>query len=167
MEHVLPAGKVFQAGTLSGNPLATAAGTTTLRLLREVKNPSRRPGVERPEAAWPRGCDRRLDRQVASKDVCVQQVGSMLTALLLTRARFVNWDDAAEMPIRQAFSSDSFWAMLDSGVYSTLQPVRGVVRVDAAMVPTKTSNSTVEAARARPCRRRRRLHNCHGSRARE
>ena len=31
MEHVLPAGKVFQAGTLSGNPLATAAGIATLQ----------------------------------------------------------------------------------------------------------------------------------------
>src|SRR5690606_4964370 len=35
MDHVLPAGKVFQAGTLSGNPLATAAGIATLRILRD------------------------------------------------------------------------------------------------------------------------------------
>ena len=35
MKHVLPAGKVFQAGTLSGNPLATAAGAATLRLLKD------------------------------------------------------------------------------------------------------------------------------------
>ena len=35
MDHVLPAGKVFQAGTLSGNPLATAAGIATLRVLRD------------------------------------------------------------------------------------------------------------------------------------
>jgi glutamate-1-semialdehyde 2,1-aminomutase len=33
MERVAPAGDVYQAGTLSGNPLATAAGLTTLRLL--------------------------------------------------------------------------------------------------------------------------------------
>jgi glutamate-1-semialdehyde 2,1-aminomutase len=33
MEHVAPAGAVYQAGTLSGNPLATAAGLATLRLL--------------------------------------------------------------------------------------------------------------------------------------
>ena len=31
MNHILPAGPVFQAGTLSGNPLATAAGTATLK----------------------------------------------------------------------------------------------------------------------------------------
>jgi glutamate-1-semialdehyde 2,1-aminomutase len=35
MEHVAPAGDVYQAGTLSGNPLAVAAGLTTLRLLDE------------------------------------------------------------------------------------------------------------------------------------
>jgi len=33
MEHVAPAGDVYQAGTLSGNPLATAAGLATLELL--------------------------------------------------------------------------------------------------------------------------------------
>jgi glutamate-1-semialdehyde 2,1-aminomutase len=35
MERVAPAGDVYQAGTLSGNPLATAAGLATLRLLDE------------------------------------------------------------------------------------------------------------------------------------
>ena len=38
MNHVLPAGKVFQAGTQSGNPIATAAGIATLRILRD-ENP--------------------------------------------------------------------------------------------------------------------------------
>jgi glutamate-1-semialdehyde 2,1-aminomutase len=33
MEQVAPAGHVYQAGTLSGNPLATAAGLATLRAL--------------------------------------------------------------------------------------------------------------------------------------
>jgi glutamate-1-semialdehyde 2,1-aminomutase len=35
MEQVAPAGPVYQAGTLSGNPLAMAAGLATLRTLRE------------------------------------------------------------------------------------------------------------------------------------
>ena len=35
MQHVLPAGKVFQAGTLSGNPIATAAGIAMLKTLRD------------------------------------------------------------------------------------------------------------------------------------
>jgi glutamate-1-semialdehyde 2,1-aminomutase len=36
MERIAPAGDVYQAGTLSGNPLAVAAGTTALRLLDEM-----------------------------------------------------------------------------------------------------------------------------------
>jgi glutamate-1-semialdehyde 2,1-aminomutase len=36
MEQVAPAGDVYQAGTLSGNPLAVAAGLTSLRLLDEL-----------------------------------------------------------------------------------------------------------------------------------
>jgi glutamate-1-semialdehyde 2,1-aminomutase len=36
MERIAPAGDVYQAGTLSGNPLATAAGLATLRLLDEA-----------------------------------------------------------------------------------------------------------------------------------
>ena len=50
MQHILPAGKVFQAGTLSGNPVATAAGIATLKELRD------NPPYERLEqlvgAAW-------------------------------------------------------------------------------------------------------------------
>ncbi len=37
MTHVSPAGPIFQAGTLSGNPLAMAAGLTTIRLLKQEK----------------------------------------------------------------------------------------------------------------------------------
>ena len=38
MDHLAPLGRVYQAGTLSGNPVAVAAGTTTLQLLRS-ENP--------------------------------------------------------------------------------------------------------------------------------
>jgi glutamate-1-semialdehyde 2,1-aminomutase len=38
MEHIAPVGKVYQAGTLSGNPIAMIAGITTLKILKE--NPS-------------------------------------------------------------------------------------------------------------------------------
>ena len=48
MKHILPAGKVFQAGTLSGNPIATAAGIATLKELRD-RLALRAPGrTERP-----------------------------------------------------------------------------------------------------------------------
>ncbi len=38
MEHIAPLGKVYQAGTLSGNPIAMIAGITTLKILKD--NPS-------------------------------------------------------------------------------------------------------------------------------
>ena len=43
MERIAPAGDVYQAGTLSGNPLATAAGLATLRLLDEARLRAARP----------------------------------------------------------------------------------------------------------------------------
>ncbi|MGH7354942.1 MAG: glutamate-1-semialdehyde 2,1-aminomutase [Candidatus Rokuibacteriota bacterium] len=75
MEHVSPLGDVYQAGTLSGNPLAVAAGLATLRALRD-------PGVyTRLEALGARleqGMRRAADKH--GVPVTVNRVGSMLTA---------------------------------------------------------------------------------------
>jgi glutamate-1-semialdehyde 2,1-aminomutase len=73
MDRVAPSGPVYQAGTLSGNPLAMAAGMATLDLLDEaayarLEMLSRRLGEGLEAAA--RG---------AGADVCVQRVGSMIT----------------------------------------------------------------------------------------
>lgn len=75
MELLAPLGPVYQAGTLSGNPLAMEAGLATLELLR-------RPGAyERLEALSARLADglRRASEQ-AGVPVTVNRVGSMLTA---------------------------------------------------------------------------------------
>jgi glutamate-1-semialdehyde 2,1-aminomutase len=67
MERLAPAGDVYQAGTLSGNPLATAAGVSVLRRLRD-------PHVYRELEA--RGA--RLEEGLARYGV-VQRVGAMAT----------------------------------------------------------------------------------------
>jgi glutamate-1-semialdehyde 2,1-aminomutase len=67
MERLAPVGDVYQAGTLSGNPLATAAGLTVLRRLRD---PSLYEGLEE------RGA--RLEQGLAPFGH-VQRVGAMLT----------------------------------------------------------------------------------------
>ncbi len=67
MERLAPVGNVYQAGTLSGNPLATAAGTSVLRRLRD---PAVYAGLER------RGA--RLEEGLAPFGT-VQRVGAMLT----------------------------------------------------------------------------------------
>jgi glutamate-1-semialdehyde 2,1-aminomutase len=71
MGLLAPAGEVYQAGTLSGNPLATAAGISVLRRLRD-------PGVY--EELERRG--ERLEaglREAVGDEGCVQRVGAMAT----------------------------------------------------------------------------------------
>ncbi|HVV84883.1 MAG TPA: glutamate-1-semialdehyde 2,1-aminomutase [Kofleriaceae bacterium] len=74
MERLAPLGPVYQAGTLSGNPLAMSAGLATLELLR-------RPGTyERLEALSARLGDGLLAAaKEAGVPACVNRVGSMLT----------------------------------------------------------------------------------------
>jgi glutamate-1-semialdehyde 2,1-aminomutase len=81
MDELAPAGPVYQAGTLSGNPLATAAGVSVLRRLRA---PEVYDELERKAA--------RLEAGLRPHGV-VQRVGSMLT-LFASHGRVVNYDDA-------------------------------------------------------------------------
>ncbi len=74
MDCVAPVGPVYQAGTLSGNPLAVAAGRAMLRKLREL------PPYEYLEAQVTLLCERlREGARRADVPVIVNQVGSMFT----------------------------------------------------------------------------------------
>jgi glutamate-1-semialdehyde 2,1-aminomutase len=110
MDHVLPAGKVFQAGTLSGNPLATAAGCATLRALRDD------PPYERLEQLSAR-LEAGLHAAAMSAGVPHQiaRVGSMLT-LFFAATPVTNWDTASRSDT--ARFARYFWGLLDRGVYS-------------------------------------------------
>jgi glutamate-1-semialdehyde 2,1-aminomutase len=81
MDYVAPVGPVYQAGTLSGNPLAITAGITTLRILRR---PGTYESLERLSQALSEGM------VVAAREtgvpVWANRVGSMFT-LFFTRAR--------------------------------------------------------------------------------
>jgi glutamate-1-semialdehyde 2,1-aminomutase len=81
MERLAPAGDVYQAGTLSGNPLATAAGLVVLRRLRD---PSVYEELERLGATLEAGL-----RPFGT----VQRVGAMLT-LFCKEEPVTNFDDA-------------------------------------------------------------------------
>jgi glutamate-1-semialdehyde 2,1-aminomutase len=105
MERVAPAGDVYQAGTLSGNPLATAAGLATLRLL----DPGAYERLERLTATLARGL-----REVAGYPVQVAHVTGLLT--LFFSERPVSDYQAArscDLGAHAAFCR----AMLDRGVY--------------------------------------------------
>jgi glutamate-1-semialdehyde 2,1-aminomutase len=73
MELLAPAGAVYQAGTLSGNPLATAAGLSVLRRLRD-------PGVYAELEA--RGARLEAGLRDVAPDACVQRVGAMATLFM-------------------------------------------------------------------------------------
>ncbi len=109
MEKVAPVGPVYQAGTLSGNPLAVAAGLQTLELLL-------RPGVYDDLEHKGDQVQALIEQHAgaAGVPIVVQRVGSMLTAFF--RGKPVrNWDEAADTD-RDAFGR---WhaALLGNGVY--------------------------------------------------
>jgi glutamate-1-semialdehyde 2,1-aminomutase len=81
MDRLAPSGDVYQAGTLSGNPLATAAG---LAVLRRLRDPAVYEKLER------RGA--RLEEGLA-KDGRLQRVGAMAT-LFMTNDPVRNFEDA-------------------------------------------------------------------------
>ena len=102
MERLAPSGDVYQAGTLSGNPLATAAGVSVLRRLRE---PALYDELERTSA--------RLEDGLAQFGT-VQRVGGMLT-LFCHDGSVLSYEDAV------ACDTERFGALfrhlLAEGVY--------------------------------------------------
>jgi glutamate-1-semialdehyde 2,1-aminomutase len=112
MEMISPSGPVYQAGTLSGNPLAMAAGIATLEILREE-------GVyETLQARSAALAEGLADAAKAAKvPVAINRVGSMLNPF------FVAKDGDTVTNYAQATASDTqrfakfFHAMLDRGVY--------------------------------------------------
>src|SRR6056297_260200 len=109
MDQVLPAGKIFQAGTLSGNPVAVAAGSTTLRILKQD------PPYEYLEALSGR-LAAGLDRAASAAGIPhqVQAVGSMIT-LFFNPDPVGCWDDADRCD-RTAFGR-YFWGLIGEGIY--------------------------------------------------
>jgi glutamate-1-semialdehyde 2,1-aminomutase len=110
MAMVAPVGPVYQAGTLSGNPLAMAAGLATLRQLRE--HPEIYSQLERRTAALVDGV-----LAVAKKSrvtLNANRVGSMFTWFFQAGPVF-DWDTAAKSDT-EAFAR-FHRAMLDRGIY--------------------------------------------------
>ena len=88
MEHLAPVGGVYQAGTLSGNPLAMSAGIATLNVL-ETQKPFE--VIEKRARELSEAIE--AEATAAGINLCVQQVGSMLTPFF-RRSSVKNLDDA-------------------------------------------------------------------------
>jgi len=113
MDHVLPAGKVFQAGTLAGNPLAVAAGTATLEELRDHPPYAR---LERHGGQLEAGF--RAAAAEAGLPAWTARVGSMMTTFFQPGPEVIpvtGWPTASLSDT--ARYAGFFWGMIDRGIY--------------------------------------------------
>jgi glutamate-1-semialdehyde 2,1-aminomutase len=138
MAMVAPVGPVYQAGTLSGNPMAMAAGITTLRLL---SNPDIYRTLDAMSATLAEGL--RDAARTAEAAVSVTQIGSMMTVFFC---------DAAPRDYADAKRSDTarygryFTSMLESGVY--LPPAQFEALFVGMAHQQRDLDRTIDAARA-------------------
>jgi len=110
MEHIAPLGNVYQAGTLSGNPIAMIAGYTMLKALKE--QPAVYTQLEDKTALLHKG----LDAALAAKGIpyVINRLGSMISIHFSDKP--VN-DFAAAASANNALFNKYFHFMLDNGVY--------------------------------------------------
>ena len=112
MEMISPAGPVYQAGTLSGNPLAMSAGLATLDLLSE---PGTYETLDRRSATLAGGL---VAAAAAAKvPVAVNRVGSMVGLFFVRNEGDRVVDFATATAGDTAAYATFFHAMLDAGVY--------------------------------------------------
>jgi glutamate-1-semialdehyde 2,1-aminomutase len=109
MEMLAPAGPVYQAGTLSGNPLATAAGMATLR---ELSKPGVYEKLEEKGRFAAEGI--RAAAKAADCAATVNRAGSMFT-LFFTDGPVTDWPSAKKSDTGRY--AKFFWEMLEAGVY--------------------------------------------------
>lgn len=136
MNRVAPSGPVYQAGTLSGNPLAVSAGLVTLKRLKQ-ENPFER--LEALGARLERGL---IDTATkAGIPVRLNRVGSMVT-LFFTGREVTDFETAKASDLQQfnAF----FHAMLDQGIY--LPPSQFEVAFVSAAHTEPDIDQTINAA---------------------
>lgn len=121
MEMVSPLGPVYQAGTLSGNPIATAAGLETLRILQAD------PGIyPRLEAKAER--IEETVREAAGDRVCVNRAGSLLS-LFFTSGRVTDYESAVSSDT--ARYARYFGYLLDHGIYAAPSQFEAMFLSDA------------------------------------
>lgn len=133
MNNIAPAGSIYQAGTLSGNPLSMTAGLVTLRRLRDQTV------YDRLEAATKKLCEGLAE---AGVETVTNRVGSMWTSFF-TNEPVVDWDTANKSD-RQRYGK-FFHAMLDEGVY--LAPSQFEAGFVSLAHTDQLIDQTIEAAR--------------------
>jgi len=107
MRNVSPDGKIYQAGTLSGNPLAMTAGIETLQIL--IDTPNFTENLTTKTAKLLEGI-----KKVASVEIQTPQANSMF-GIFFSGKKVTNYEDAAAA--NQAQFKKWFIAMLRQGIY--------------------------------------------------
>jgi glutamate-1-semialdehyde 2,1-aminomutase len=145
MDRVAPAGPIYQAGTLSGNPMAMAAGRATLELLTDA-------AYGRLEATAARLAAGLVEAaRAADVPMQVNRVGSMLTTFFSERPVFDAASARAASPRRYAAF---FHAMLEAGVYlppsqfeaAFLSTAHGDAEVDLTLAAAAQALAAAKAA---------------------
>lgn len=111
MDQLSPTGSVYQAGTLSGNPVATAAGLATLQALREE---GLYQALQQQSAELQDGLHRAADAAGLAEHTCINRVGSMMSCFFAPPP--VTTFAAASKANTDAYAA-WFHAMLSGGVY--------------------------------------------------
>jgi glutamate-1-semialdehyde 2,1-aminomutase len=136
MEHIAPQGPVYQAGTLSGNPLAMAAGVATLTQLKATGFYEALDEKTERLAAGLKGVSEK-----AGINVKLTRAGSML-GLFFTDRDVMNFEDAKTSDL-EMFSS-YYKGMLKEGVY--LAPSQFEALFVSAAHDTINIDKTIQAA---------------------
>ena len=138
MEKLAPAGPIYQAGTLSGNPLAMSAGLATLKIIDETPDFHKNLGEK--SATLEKGLRENL-KQTGHKGV-INRVGSMITLFFTELDAVKSFDDANQSDTEKF--SRYFRAMLEQGIY--LPPSQFEAAFVPACISYKEIDKTVEAS---------------------
>jgi glutamate-1-semialdehyde 2,1-aminomutase len=138
MDMLAPKGPVYQAGTLSGNPLAMAAGLTTLRLLDETENFYEE--LEKSSALLEEGLLNNL-KELEFKGV-INRMGSMLTLFFTTEEYVKSLADVNKCDTN--LFAQYFKISLDNGIY--LAPSQYEAGFVSAAHTKEDIQKTVEAS---------------------
>jgi glutamate-1-semialdehyde 2,1-aminomutase len=137
MEHIAPLGKVYQAGTLSGNPLAMIAGITTLKILKE--NPSIYTELEEKTRYLHAG----LDEVLSKKNIpfVINRFGSMISIHFTNHP--VKDFETSSLSNMERFN-EFFHGMLEQGIYLPPSAFESWFLNNA--LSTRDLDETIEAA---------------------
>lgn len=121
MQMISPDGPVYQAGTLSGNPIATTAGIETLKILKEDSEIYKR--LEEKTKKLEQAV-----KEAAGDHVCVNRIGSLMS-VFFTKEKVVDYESAVTSDIHQY--AKYFGYLLDHNIYTAPSQFEAMFLSDA------------------------------------